>query len=822
MSSLGSALKHAVRRLLRSPGFTAIALLTIAIGVGANSAIFSVIEGILLKPLPYPHPEELAGVWHRAPGVNLAELNASPSVYFIYREQSRFFRDVGLWNHCTATVTGLAEPEWVDCLRVTDGTLPILGIQPALGRWFSKKDDSPGSAATVMLMWGYWQRRFGGDRAILGRRIMVDGMAREVIGVMPQTFRFLDSRAVLILPLQLNRAQVLLGNFSYRALARLKPGATLEQANADVARMLPIVNTAFPPYPGMSVKMFEDARISPYVRPLKQDVVGDIGSVLWLLMGTIAVVLLIACANVANLLLVRAEGRRQELAIRAALGAGRGRVAAELLAESITLALAGGALGLGLAYAALRVLVAFAPSTLPRLDQISIDPAVLLFTLAVSLGSGLLIGFFPLLHYAGTHLGQALRGGDRTVSGSLQRRRARSVLVVTQVALALVLLVSSGLIFRSFRAVKNVHPGFTRPEEVQIFRIAIPTAEVREVERAVRLQHAIAQKIDHIPGVTSAGIAGSVTMDEENSMDPVFVEGRMYSESEIPPLRRFVLIGPGYFRTMGNPVIAGRDVTWTDIFDMRPVVLVSANLAREFWRDPAAAIGKRIRETPKGVWREVVGVVGDDRHQGAHRPPPATVYWPLVVKNLWNQETAFRRNVNFVVRSRRTGSEAFLREIRQAVWSANGNLPLANVRTLDELYRRSMARTSFALVMLAIAGGMALLLGIVGLYGVISYSVSQRTREIGIRIALGARNEELRRMIVGQGLALTGIGVACGVAAALAGTRLMSSLLFGVSATDPLTYAAVAFGLFGAAALASYVPSRKATAIDPVEALRSE
>src|SRR5208337_187255 len=431
MGSLTTQLRQVLRRLGRTPFFTAVTLLTLAVGIGGNTAIFSVLEGVLLKPLPYSHPEELVAVWLTGPGVNIKDLNPSPSTYFIFREQSRTFQDIGIYTGYSVNITGFGEPEQASGLQVTDGVLPILGVSPVLGRAFTRADDSPGSAGTVMLTYGYWRRKFGGDRAVIGKTITVDGELRQIIGVLPQEFRFHDQRDLaLLLPLQLDRAKTFLGRFSFDGIARLKPGVSLTEANADVARMLPIVERSFPPPPGFSLKMFDDARIGPNLRPLKQDVVGDVGKVLWVLMGGLGLVLLIACDNVANLLLVRAEGREQELSIRAALGASRVRIAAELFLESLILALLGSVLGLALAYGALRSLVALAPAGLPRLDEIGVDGAVVLFTLALSLVSSLLFGSIPVWKYAGARLGTGLREGGRSMSESRQRHRSRSVLVV--------------------------------------------------------------------------------------------------------------------------------------------------------------------------------------------------------------------------------------------------------------------------------------------------------------------------------------------------------------------------------------------------------
>jgi putative ABC transport system permease protein len=815
-------LKHMLRRLMRSPIFTVVTLATIAIGIGANSAIFSVTNGVLLKPLPYPDAEKLVGVWQSAPAIGINELQLGFADYFTFRDENRSFQEFGIWSGSSVSITGLAAPEQVQSLYVTAGILSALGIQPALGRWFTAKDDSPGSPATAILSYGYWMGKFGADASVIGRRIVADGEAKEIIGVMPQSFRFLDEKQDLIFPFQFDRSKAMLGNFSYQGIARLKPGVTLAQANQDLARMIPIVNTKFPPPPGFSVKLFEEVRILPDVRPLKRDVIGDLGRLLWVLMGSIGVVLLIACANVANLLLVRAEGRQQEFAIRSSLGANWTEIARELLMESVFLGVAGGVLGLGLAYWALKLLVRIAPASLPRLQDISIDPRVLLFTLAVSLFAGLLFGLIPVAKYAAPSMAAVLRAGGRTLSQSKERHRARNALVVLQVGLALILLISSGLMIRTFRALKHIQPGFTNAGQLQTVRVFIPEAQVKEPERVVRMLQEVQHRIARIPGVSSASFANWAPTDGNNSNDLLYAEDRTYREGELPPIRRFHFVAPGFFQTMGTRLIAGRDYTWTDIQAQRTVAVISENLARELWRDPSAAIGKRIREGMQDDWREIVGVVQNLHDDGADHKPPAIVFWPVMMKNFYGEPTFVQRRAVFAIRSSRSGSESFLKEIRQAVWSINADLPLTGIRTMEEVYRSSMARSSFTLVMLAIAGGMALLLGIVGIYGVISYSVSQRTREIGIRIALGAQPRTLRTMVVRHGVLLAGIGVAFGVAGAAAVTRIMSSFLFEVSAVDPLTYGVVSVGLLAAAAAASYIPAHKASTVNPVEALRAE
>jgi predicted permease len=821
--TIGRQFEQVLRRLGRSPVFTVITLITLAAGIGANTAVFNVLEGVLLRPLPYPHSEQLAAVQLTASGINLKDFELSPSDYFIFREQSTMFQDIGLYQGDSVSVTGTAEPERVDALIVTDGMLPILGIPPMLGRVFTKADDFPGAPDTAVLTHGYWRRKFGGDRSIIGKTIVVDGKQRQIIGVMPQRFHFLDrSDPAIITPFQLDRNKTNLGNFSYDGVARLKPGVTIDQVNTDMARMLPIVMRSFDAPPGFSIKLFEDARIAPNAKPLRAQVVGDIGNVLWVLMGSIGMVLLIICANVTNLMLVRIEGRRQELALRSALGAGWGRIAGELLFESLILGFLSSVLGLGLAYGALRVLVALAPSGIPRLQEIGIDGTVLLFTLGIAVLASVLFGSIPVLKYAGAHLSTGIREGGRALSESRQQHRARNVLVVAQVSLALVLLICSGLMIRTFRALTNVNPGFAQPEQVQTFRIYVPKTEVKEDERVARVEQEIQDKIAAIPGVGSVAIGTKIPMDSGGWHDPIFLESRTYAEGELPPLLQFKFMSPGFLKTVQIPLVAGRDFTWEDTYQKLPVAIVSENVAREYWPTPREALGKRIRVSSKDDWREIVGVTGDVYDDGVNQKPTKAAYWPLMMSNFEGDSLSVRREVAYTIRSRRAGSEALMAAVRQAVWSVDPNLPLAEVHTADYFYRRSLARTSFTLIMLGVAGGMALLLGVVGIYGVIAYSVSQRTREIGIRIAVGAQLPTLIGMFVRQGMLLTSIGLVAGLLVSFGVMRLMSSLLFGVKAVDPLTYIAVSCGLAITAFLACYLPSRRAAAVDPVEALRAE
>jgi putative ABC transport system permease protein len=816
--------RYAARTSRKQPGFAVAAVVTLALGIGATTAIFSVVNGVLLNPLPYADSDALVRIVHSVGGTDQPYFN--DAIYATYTENSQAFQDVGVWSPgATATVTGQGDPEEVRALRASQGVLTTLGVRPEIGRWLSKADDAPGAPDTVMLSNGYWHRRFGGDRAILERVLTINGRPHQIIGVMPAEFRFAGEHD-LILPLRIDHGR-LIPAFRLLGVARLKPGVTLAQANTDAARILRIwlVNS------GQHDPVFQ-ARYGPSLRPLKQDVVGDVGRTLWILMGAIGVVLLMACANVANLLLVRADARRREFAIRAALGASWTRIGRQLLVESLTLAVLGGALGVALAYAALRVLVAIEPANLPRLTEIAIDPLVLGFALTISLMSGLLFGVIPILLHARPfgfaqgrpQLAEAVGAGGRGTSLTRDRQRSQHALVAVQMALALVLLVSSGLMIRSFQALLRVDPGFTQPERVVTFSISIPPTMVPEPERVTRMQQEVLDKIAAIPGVASAAFTTRLPMGTNRSSAALSAQDRA-DDGRTPPNRQVKVISPGMFQTLGTPLVAGRDFSWTDLYDKREIAIISENLAREMWGSPAAALGKRVREYygSSGPWYEVVGVAGDVHDDGAHQAAPATIYWPARPhERLLGVDGYQSRRVSVAIQAERAGTEGLLSQLREAVRSVSANLPLAQVRTLDEVYERSMARTSFTLVMLAIAGVMALLLGLSGLYGVIAYAVSRRRREIGIRLALGAQPHEIRQLFMRRSVALVTLGMAIGLGGAVGVTRFMQSLLFGISPLDPITFIAMPLLLAAAAVLASYLPTRRAMAVDPVETLRAE
>jgi predicted permease len=824
LDSLGRDLRYALRTIRRNPTFTVIVVLTLALGIGATTAMFSVVNGVLLHPLPYPDEDRLVELVHEAPGIGADTLFSSPAIYFGYRDYGETFESVGHWDwdDSPVTVTGVGEPESIRSIEITHEVLSMLGADPILGRSFAPEDDLPGSPPTVVISYGYWQRRFGGDD-VRGRTLVVDGVPRQVIGVLPRSFRFFEYPAEIFYPLQLERSAVAnFGSFDGRGIARLKPGVSLAAANADVRRMIPLLIEEF----GGG---FEDeARFGPRLRSLKESVVGNLDETLWTLMGTIGILMAVACANVANLVLVRTRARRPELAIRAALGAGWGGITRVVLVESTALGLVGGVLGLGVAYASLPLLGSVgsaeilrgdfgSTAILPQIMSVTIDPAVVLFTLGISLIAALLFAVVPAVHFV-WEAPTAFGCGGRLTDGR-EGSRARDVLVVSQVALALLLLVGAGLMIRSFQALRQVDPGFRSPETVQTFQVTIPnaTGAAPDPLETVRTQHAILDQLSAVAGVDSAGFVtfnDGLPLDGDGRGLPIQFEGPT-SGVDVDVQAQYV--SPNFFETMQTQLIAGRTFNWNDVYDGRRVVLISEGLARSQWGSAPAALGGRI--TLFGVLREeVIGVVADVHHDGIGQPaPPVVAFTPIVSQSLRGMQIA-----SFVVRSTRVGTAGFLEDLRKAAWSVNPNLSLANVQTLGDIYQRSISRTSVTLTLLLITATIGMLLGLVGIYGVVSYAVAQRRREIGIRLALGAPQGHLRRMFVRHALVHAGLGVVIGLGAATALTRLIESQLFGVSSLDPSTYAVVAAVLMGAALLASYLPARRTSNVDPVEVLKAE
>lgn len=626
-------LRFAVRVLRKSPGFTVVAIITLAIAVGANTVIFSLVNGVLLKPLDYPNPDQLIAVDHSSQQLGLKKLGIAPWLYFVYREQNTTLEDIGAYDADELDVTGAGVPEHVRVLDVTDGTLPLLGVRPILGRLFTRQDDSPGAAQTVVLTYPYWQERFGGASSAIGRSITVGGVSMEIIGVLPQAFHFLDEKdPSLILSMQWDRTTTTLGSFEGNAIARLKPGVSVQQATADLGRLVPVAARTFPPPAGLSASYFQ-SDYRPMLIPLKDEVIGNVQNVLWILLASTILVLLVACANVANLLLVRVEGRQHEFAIRYAIGAARKGISANIFFESSLLGLAGSLIGLLLALGAMRVIASLGATNIPRIRDVGIAPSVLVFTVAIAVTASLSIACVPILKSTSPDLISDLREAGRGMSEGRKRQGTRKALVMLQVAVSVVLLICSGLMIRTFRAMTNVSPGFTSPGTVQTFGFYIPDTEIPDTsaELVIRMDEAIVHKIGSVPSVSSVSIGRSVPMDNNDANNPVYLQNRSYGESEVPPASRFNYVAPGFFSTLGTQLLVGRDFAWTDLYDKKLVVIVSKSFATQYWPQPQDALGQRIRVLSTDPWREIIGVTEDVHYDGVEKPSPSMVYWPLLM-----------------------------------------------------------------------------------------------------------------------------------------------------------------------------------------------
>lgn len=818
-------LRFTFRRLGKVPGFTAVTLLTLAVGLGSITAIYSVVKAVLLDPLPYPDAERLVAVWNTAPGMGEDLLPQSLAVNAVYEDDARVFDEVGVWYPQTIPAHLAETPEELSAIAVTDGALRALGVQPFLGRGFTAEDIDAASPGTVILSHDFWLQRMGADPGALGSTLRLGSSGSEIIGVMPEGFRFLDRSPDLYLSFQYDRATLDVSNFTFQGVARLKEGTSLEAALADMTRLVPVAPERYPG--GATAEFLREAGAAPVLHPLKDDLVGSVGKILWVILGGVGIILLVACANVANLLLVRGESRERVMAVQSALGAPRGRVAAQLLSESVVLSVLGGVLGTGMAWAGLRLLRSAGPAQLPRLQEIGLDSGTFLLALALSILAGVALGVLPLVRTWRMDLAGGLKEGGRGFGGSRKRNRIRNTLVVAQLALALVLLVGSGLMIRSFVALSRVKPGYVHPEEILTFRLTIGSAAVRDPAEVPTAHEIMAGRLAEIPGVTAVGLSTSTPMDHAAGFDPIFVEDFPLPEGQQARIRRFKWVGGGYHEALGNPVIAGRTITWDDIRHRLPVVMITEGMAREYWGDPAQAIGRRIGTGyGPGDWREIIGVVGDQRDDGLEQPAVDIVYWPMLLEHYWTEQRGdalfVARTMGYVVRSSRVGTPGFLDEVRGVVRAAYPDRPLSNVSHLADVERDSVARTSFTLVMLAIAAVVGVLLGSVGLYGVISYTVGQRTRELGLRMAMGAQATQVTTMVLRQGLLLGAVGAVVGLGAAAGATRLMEALLFGVSPVDPLTYGVVAVALLAVSLLATWLPAHRAAGVDPMVALRAE
>lgn len=825
LSDVAREARLTARTLAQRPAFAAIVVAVLAVGIGATTAVFTLVHAILLSPLPFPNPERLVSLTHRASGAGGGAAGQCAAWHVTYTEENRVFEDLGMYSFGRAEIAGDGEPEAPRTMVATSGVFRALGIVPVAGRLFTIADEDPDAPPVVLLSYPYWRTRFGGDVTVVGRTLRVNGQVTEIVGILPEALGVLGQDPSVVLPIRYRRAELFVGNVGYNAVARLRPGVTGQQAVADMARMLPM---AFEKFPGGPV--IEAARQANYVPdaiPLDERLMGSAARLLWILLAGAAVLFLVALANIANLFLVRADGRQREMAVRTAMGATRRQIGWEYVRESIVLGLVGGLAGLGVAYLGLRALVVAALSQLPRLDQVTVSQPALLLTLTLSIGAGVLFGVLPMLRQDRHGIAERLKAGGHAGVGGRRRHRIQNLLAMGQLALVFVLLVASGLVLRSTSALWKVDPGFRDAERLLTVSVRIGAHHVQNPADVSLQQEAIARRLGEIAGVDGVAMGTSVPMVPGGNINPLYVDG-ITAEGRTPPItRRHKWVGEGYFDTLGIPVVAGRALTWEDAHHRMPIVVLSRSIAVAYWGSVDEAMGKRVSVRPDPVrWHEVVGIAEDVREDGMSEDPVPMVYWPQVTTAFWEGAAAddlvVWRHAAFAIRSDRVGTPGFVDDVQRAIWSVNGSLPVTGVGTLAEYTARSMARTTFALVLLAVAAGAALVLGLVGVYGVVSYAVSQRIRELGVRMALGAGAGSVRRMVLLQGLRLASAGSIVGLGLALGGMRVMEGLLFGVSPTDPITLGTVALGLLVVALAASYVPAYRASRVDPLVVLRAE
>ena len=813
MEQLLKDIRLAVRQLVRRPGFALVLIVTLALGIGANTAVFSVVNAVLLRPLAYDEPERLVAVWTQFPSMELLEFPASAPEYIDYRTQSRSFEQLAGFVSQARTITGDGEPERVQVAFATWQLFPTLGLEPALGRVFSEAEDVAGADGVVVLSWGLWQTRFGGDPGVVGRSVLLDGTPLTVVGVMPAEFRFPDAETRAWIPLGLDPANPGGRSSHYLSMVgRLAPGVTPEAAAVEL-RSLSETWAADPTLDHTWSPDFHPA----FVRSLREQTVGDVSRTLWVMMGAVLVVLLIACANVANLLLVRGEGRIKEISVRTALGAGRLRIVSQLLTESLIMALTGGTAGLALAWVGVRALRAVAPPDLPRLDEIGVDPQVLLFSLAVTVGAGIFFGLIPALQAGRTDVQASLREEGRGGSVGLGRMRMRQLLVVSETALAVMLLVAAGLLLQSFRRLQAVDPGF-RAEQVLSLSLNVPAASYPDTADVTAFYEGLVPRMAALPGVTSAGAVRTAPLAGALPPNDVEVDGYLMPDRDAPPLNVDAqMVTPGYFEAMGIRLLEGRVFDGRDGADAPLVAVVSEQLAERYWSG-RSALGGRIRQSGFPEWTEVVGVVADVHQEGLDQEARPTLYFV----HPQGGRTWFPVRAMTLVLRTAVEPTSLVGAVRREVQAVDPDIALYQVETLSQAVADSTATERFSMLLQLVFALVALTLAAVGIYGVMAFSVARRTGEIGIRMALGADRGQVLRMVVGQGMTIVLVAVLLGVGGALATAQVLSSLLYGISPRDPVTYAAVVGTLVAIAFLACWLPARRASGVDPGSALRYE
>jgi len=813
MQTLWQDLRYGARMLLKKPGFTLIAALTLALGIGANTAIFSLVDAVVLRPLAFREAERLAWIW--ATRTDRDKAFYSIPNFVDTSERSQSFDALAAFTPWGANLTAQGEPERLQGVRISAHAFQMLGVEAAAGRTLVAADDAPDSPRVVMLSYGLWQRRFGGDRAELGKTLTLNGDAYTVAGVLPAHFTIPNAEIELATALRLEadpRRSERGSNF-LRVLARLKPGVTIAQARAELAAVTTHLRELYPK---------DNAKLTaPNVLPLHDELIGGYRTALWLLLGAVGMVLLMACGNLANLLLARATARHKEMAIRLALGATRRRLARQMLTESLLLALAGGALGILLAANGLDLLLRFSPADLPRAGEAGMDGRLLLISLSLSLLAGMVFGLAPAWRATQADLNMDLKEGGRGSAGS-GPRRLRNALVIAEVALSLLLLVGAGLLIKSFARLQSVSPGFAAGKLLTA-RLSLPAANYKQAEAVRVFYDKLAARLTGLPEVEAVGAASLLPLSGVNARTEFTIAGRPPASLADTPAAQDRWVSPGYFHALGIPLLQGREFTETDHERAANVVVVDEALARRYWPQ-GSPLGAHLLldygtgEAPRDF--EIVGVVGNVKHVSLNEEPTATLYGPLA-QIPPSVVTSRAANLSLVVRSA-TETQTLAAKVRSALQAADPQAPASSVRAMEQVLTAALAARRFNMLLLSVFAGAALLLAVAGLYGVMSYTVAERTREIGIRLALGAQRREALRLVVGQGLRLTAVGVALGLAASLAVTQVLKSLLFGLSTTDPLTYIGVTLLLVSVALLACWWPARRAAKIDPLLALRRE
>jgi predicted permease len=822
MGTLIQDVRYALRGLAKARGFAVVALLSLAIGIGANTAIFSIVNTLLLRPLPYKDANRLAILWNRSPGLGIAEDWFSTAQYFDIKTGHHGFEDVAIAIGGNENLTGDGEPERVGTIHISSNLLPMLGVTADKGRLFVSSEDVKGSPGTALLSYGFWVRRYGSDPQVIGKSLTVNGSTYQVIGILPRTFSLPREvlptlggaeQAEILLPLPLGPdAPQFRDREDYNIMAKLKPGVSLQQAQAEMntitARLRRDFPANYPPNGGLTFGIV----------PLSEQVVGDSRTALFVLLFAVAFVLLIACANVANLQLSRALGRQKEIALRMAVGASRTRITRQLITESLLLSLFGGALGILLAFASLKWVRILGPGSIPRLDYITIDARVLLFTLLISFVSGTMFGLVPSLRISLIDIHSTLKEGGRASAdtGAMwgRGRSFRKSLVVSELALSVSLLIGAALLIRSFANLQSVSPGFNA-NNVLTMELAMSGDKYREPQFVLATYKRIGEQLESLPGVKYAGAITSLPLSQMFAWGPITVEGRIP-----PPGENFInadvrVVNGHYFQAMQIPLREGRFFGESDTKTNPPVGIVDEYMARELWPNQSA-LGKRVHNggiTDKDPWITVVGVVGRIKQYTLDSDSRIAIYYP--------QTQFVTHEMNVVIRA--NGDPAALYSAaRKEIQSVDPDLPIFHPVTMDERVHESLARRRFSMLLLSLFAGLAVALAMIGIYGVVSYVVNQGTREIGIRLALGATPRAILHLVIGRGMALAIPGVIIGLLGGLAFTRMMRGLLFGVSPIDPLTFVAIPVALVLVALLASYIPAQRATRVDPTISLRSE